>query len=336
MRYFLALGLSIFFSCTALAEEWEDRQVYREGAGSRTLRILSSTDTAYLDHVILRFLQTQRDIEIEYLVSTTGEIYDLVRTAPDRFDIVISSAMDLQIKLVNDGFAMPLIQLGSPDWTHWRHSLFGFTAEPAAIVVNKDAFDGQVLPKTRQDLIQLLRSDPDRFWGRIATYDIRSSGLGYLFATQDARTSETYWRLTEVMGRLATQLYCCSGEMISAVSRGDALVAYNVLGSYAKTQAQTNDQIEVIIPQDFATTMMRTAFVTRGSSQPQLAAELVLFLIAHFSQDQTQTAETFPHLGRAGVEETRGLIPLEPALMIYLDRLKKQAFTQEWESAIIQ
>lgn len=48
----------------------------------------------------------------------------------------------------------------------------------------------------------MLRQHPQVFRGRIGTYDVRQSGLGYLFATQDTRASEIYWRLTEVMGGL--------------------------------------------------------------------------------------------------------------------------------------
>ena len=41
-----------------------------------------------------------------------------------------------------------------------------------------------------------------------------------LFATQDARATETYWRLTEVMGRVGAKLYCCSGQMIDDLRVG--------------------------------------------------------------------------------------------------------------------
>ncbi|WP_338153270.1 hypothetical protein [Pseudophaeobacter leonis] len=89
-----------------------------------------------------------------------------------------------------------------------------FTSEPAAIVINRAAFAGHVIPKTRQELIEALRARPETFHGRVGTYDVRDSGLGYLLATQDARASETYWRLMEVMGALDVRLYCCSGSMI--------------------------------------------------------------------------------------------------------------------------
>ncbi|MCT4558953.1 MAG: ABC transporter substrate-binding protein [Pelagimonas sp.] len=338
MRRYLLLIAGFFAACASLAaaQDWEDRLIETSGAGRDTLRILSSTDAGYLAPVLAEFAQTHGDLTIDYMVSGTADIYRLTRQDPAAYDIVISSAMDLQIKLVNDGYARALPAIDTPDWAHWRQSLFGFTAEPAAIVVHADTFADRPLPDTRQELIRTLRATPEVFGGKLATYDIRKSGLGYLFATQDARTSETYWRLTEVMGALGTRLYCCSGDMIDAVASGEMLVAYNVLGSYAAAQAQQNDQIKVIIPSDFATTMMRSALVTRDTHAPDLSQSFISFLLAYFARQDGGYDVPLPQLLTGETTARQELIPLEPALMIYLDRLKRQAFTHAWESAVIQ
>ncbi|MBT8153793.1 ABC transporter substrate-binding protein [Epibacterium ulvae] len=335
MRYFIALIL-VFCATLTLAQDWEDERLFGEKNAAVTLRVLSSTDTDYLAAMIDGFIAQNPDLAVEYLVTGTQNLNRVMRADPGRFDLVISSAMDLQIKLVNDGFASALDDITSPEWTHWRNSLFGFTAEPAAIVLHKSVLANHPAPETRQDLIRLLRAEPDLFRNRVATYDIRTAGLGYLFAAQDARTSETYWRLSEVMGGLGTRLYCCSGTMIDAVARGDMLVAYNVLGSYAAAQAQDHPQIEVIVPADFATTMMRTVLVSRRSSKQDNARNFVAYMLEHFSNPPPLGTPQLPQLLSKEGQKNRQVIPLEPALMIYLDRLKRQAFTREWESAVIQ
>ena len=38
-------------------------------------------------------------------------------------------------------------------------------------------------------------------------------------------------------------------------------MAYNVLGSYAQAQAEASDDLMVILPSEFPTTMMRTTLV---------------------------------------------------------------------------
>ncbi|MQQ09670.1 ABC transporter substrate-binding protein [Epibacterium sp. SM1979] len=330
--------LLIFLAAANLvqAQDWEDRKLFGPSNAQQVLRVLSSTDVVYLDTVLSDFVRTVDGAQIEYLVTGTADINDIIRKDPDAYDVVISSAMDLQVKLTNDGFAKPLRTIERPDWMQWRQSLFGFSAEPAAIVVNTAAFKDLGLPRTRQELISLFRAEPDLFRDKIATYDIRRSGLGYFFATQDARASETFWRFTEVIGNLGTRLYCCSGEMITAVAKGDVLVAYNVLGSYAATQALADPRIQVIVPEDFATTMMRTIFVTRNTSRPKLAESFVAHLLEAAESREPVDRLQLPPLESEAGRELQKVVPLEPSLMIYLDRLSRKAFTLEWESAIIQ
>lgn len=333
MRYIAVLTLA-FMPAFLFAQPWEDEQLFGSNT-SQTLRILSSTDTSFFAPVIDSFIAARPNIAVQYLVTGTADLDDVFRQNPDQFDVVISSAMDLQIKLTNDGFARQLPSITHPDWAQWRSSLFAFTTEPAAIALNTAAFDGLPTPRTRQDLIQVLRENPDQFIGKIGTYDVRQSGLGYLFATQDARTSETFWRLMEVMGSLDAKLYCCSGDMIDDLIAGQILVAYNVLGSYALGRADTQDTLTVILPSDFPTTMMRSALVSKSASSPDLAEAFVSHLIA-LQSDGARGVFPLPPLVGAQDTSARASISLEPALMTYLDTLKRQTFVREWEEAIIQ
>jgi len=248
---------------------------------------------------------------------------------------IISSTMDVQLKLTNDGFARALGSVSPPEWAQWRQSLFAFTAEPAAIVLNREAFAGHPIPQTRQELIEALRARPDVFRNRIGTYDVRKSGLGYLFATQDARASETFWRLMEVMGGLNVRLYCCSGDMIDDLTDGTIAVAYNVLGSYADARADSQDALTIVLPSDFPTTMMRTAFVSRATQKPEAAERFVRYLVAYQSS-ATDKSRSLPSLLGGDTEAERETIALKPALITFLDVLKRRKFISEWESALIQ
>lgn len=336
MRFIFILVL-LSITPFAAAIEWEDQATFKGSANTtQTLRILSSTDTDLFAPIINGFLNSNPHLTIEYLVTETVKVYDVFIESPGEYDVVISSAMDLQLKLVNDGYARRSDTIDYPDWAEWRRSLFGFTLEPAAIVVNRLAFTGLKIPKTRQEMIEVLRENPAQFRGKLGTYDVRQSGLGYLFATQDARTSETYWRLMEVMGNLQTRVYCCSGAMIDDLAQGKLSIAYNVLGSYAFARADLEDKIAVILPSDFTTTMMRTAFVSKDT---QLADEATIFL-RHLTSSEWSTGENgrhpIPSLDATANNTQQSTISLGPSLMIYLDRLKRKAFIEAWESAIIQ
>lgn len=334
MRYIIVLALWLI-ACGASAQDWEDRQLFGPSDGASALRIISSTDTSVFAPFIEDFVSQNPNITIEYLVSGTADIDVRFRKDPGAFDIVISSAMDLQLKLANDGFALPIANVTHPSWAQWRQSLFAFTTEPAAIVINRAAFAGHPLPKTRQELIQTLRARPETFRNRVGTYDVRQSGLGYLFATQDVRASETFWRLMEVMGSLNVQLYCCSGEMIDDLADGTLAVAYNVLGSYAAARQESKDALEIIFPSDFPTTMMRTAMVSKNAPQPDVASTFVRHLIA-VQSSRTNSISTLPNLIVEDSDLERAPIALEPALMTFLDDLKRKKFLSEWEDAVIQ
>ncbi|WP_027257768.1 ABC transporter substrate-binding protein [Leisingera aquimarina] len=335
MRYILFV-ISLLWPAFISAQTWEDQQLFNEAAPSQTLRILSSTDTAFFSPIIEDFLEETPGWSVEYLVTGTADISRVLQQDPEGYDVVISSAMDLQVKLVNDGFALKLADISHRDWAQWRQSLFAFTSEPATIVVNREAFEGKPIPGTRQELIQALRAEPDLFRGKLGTYDVRSSGVGYLFATQDARASETFWRLMEVMGGLEIRLYCCSGDMIDDVASGDLLVAYNVLGSYAAARQAQDNRFEIILPSDFPTTMMRTGFVSKETKHPAAAEGFVRHMIE--AQDLATGAKSspLPPLGLHPDGRNPTVIALEPALMTYLDKLKRRTFIQEWSNAVIQ
>lgn len=332
MRYLFALIICIL-PVSVIAQEWEDRQTFNPDAGGTMLRVISSTDTALFAPFIADFVSQNPKISVEYLVTGTADLDLRFREDPSAFDISISSAMDLQLRLANDGFALPLEGLSHPSWAQWRNSLFAFTSEPAAIVINREAFHGQKTPQSRQDLIEALRARPDFFRGRVGTYDVRKSALGYLFATQDARTSETFWRLMEVMGGLEAALYCCSGNMIDDLTDGTIAVAYNVLGSYASARIESLDTLEIILPSDFPTIMMRTALVAKESQVPTVARSFVQHLL-----DQQLKGSNgrllLPTLQANGNDGNT--ISLDPALMTFLDSLKREKFLSEWEDAVIQ
>ena len=335
MRYIFAL-IAWLCPLVGVAEEWEDQNAFGPASATSTLRVLSSTDTALFAPIIEDFLRGRAGVSVEYFVTGTAQIDQVFRAAPDDFDVVISSAMDLQLKLVNDGYSVPVASLSQPDWAQWRNSLFAFTTEPATIVINRAAFAPDTVPQTRQELIAAMRARPEVFRGKVGTYDVRDSGLGYLFATQDARASETFWRLMEVMGGLDARLYCCSGAMIDDLAAGKLMVAYNVLGSYVAARDDVADTLEIVLPSDFPTIMMRTAFVSSRTEVEENAAAFVRHLVEVQTGPRNRDVFPLPPLSATVDSTGQEVISLEPALMTYLDPLKRKTFIKEWSSAVIQ
>lgn len=335
----LAVVLSLWASLVA-ALEVEDHRRY-EGTGDRTLRILSTADLEVFTRFLESFHADNPHMTLDYTVASSAELHRAIRNGAE-FDVALSSAMDLQFQLVNDGFARshnsPVVD-ALPDWARWRDQIFAFTTEPAVVVISTERFTGLPIPATRQELTGVLRDNPDRFRGAIGTYDVRESGLGYLFATQEARATDAYWRLSEVMGRLDPQLYCCSGQMIDDVAGGRLALAYNVLGSYAaeRLARDSGGRVRILRMSDYSNVILRTAIIPGAAKEPQDAGRFIDALLETGLRD-VPAEWPLPPLRETSGNAGGGFGPIRigPALMVYLDPLNRRAFLQEWVDAIEQ
>jgi len=337
----IVLSLALILSAMpGRAFEIEEQVRFPAPNATAELRVISTADADLFAPFVTAFQALNPGVAVDYYVVSSSDIMIALTEENAQFDLVISSAMDLQVKLANDGLALPFQSSATaslPDWARWRDRVFAFTQEPATMVLSRDDFADLPLPRTRQELITALRDNPDRFAGRIGTYDVRESGLGYLFATQDGRTSETYWRLAQVMGGLRPQLYRGSSSMIEDVAAGRIAVAYNVLGSYAQVREDLHDRIHIIAPEDFTTVMMRTVLIPASAQNPNEAGRFINHLI-----DTAWTGGggrfAFPGITPERLSENASLRPIQlgPGLLVYLDRLKRRQFLEEWEAAMVQ
>lgn len=303
--------------------------------------IVSTADTDQFEPIIRDFQQKNPSVAVRYVAASSTDVMAAIGTEGAIFDVAISSAMDLQTKLANDGFALSYESAqtnAAPDFARWRNEIFTFTEEPAAIVISDAAFSGLDIPRTRQELITLLRNHPDRFRGKIGTYDVRKSGLGYLFASQDSRNSETYWRLTELMGSLDVKTYCCSSNMIADVASGDIAIAYNVLGSYASSRAAQGASVKVILPDDYTLLMQRTVLIPKTSQRPALAGTFIDHLLKMAWHSNDTRVYPFPRMSlqSAALQQSLLRIRLGPGLLVFLDKLKRRRFIDEWEDSVVQ
>ena len=332
-----SLALTLLASPIA-ALEIEDQKLY-PGNSDTVVKVISTADLAVFEPFLLQFQAENPGVGIDYYVTSSTDLHAAIKDGAV-FDVAISSAMDLQFQLANDGASQTYtsqVTEALPVWARWRNQVFAFTAEPAVAVISRERFAGLDRPKTRQELIALLRQNPDAFENTIGTYDVRTSGLGYLFATQEARNSDTFWRLSELMGTRGTELYCCSAQMIDDVASGRLALAYNVLGSYAAERIARDDRLEILELEDYATVMLRTALIPATATEIQGAG---LFLDRLLQEGMRESSDIWalPPLGAADTPEARayGPIRLGPALLVYLDKLNRNAFLRAWSDAVVQ
>lgn len=328
----------------------DDYEFPASTAPARTLVVGSTTDIGIIRPVIAAFQTDHPAVAVRYRELTTNALFAEANAAcrgdAPSDDVVLSSAMDLQVKLVNDGCAATVERPGLaalPDYARWRSQLFGLTYEPAVIVYNRRAIAPGEAPTDHFVLLDLLRQ-PERFVGRIGTYDIESSGLGYLFATLDDQRSSTWGRLIEAMGRNKVQLYCCTQEILDRVADGRLTLGYNVLGSYALAEARRKPDLGIAVPSDYTLVLTRAAYVPASARNAADAAAFLEFTQGARGRDiLNREALLFSpidgevHLFRElGAEEGRAIrsIPLGPALMVGLDQMKRRLFLKQWRDSL--
>lgn len=324
----------------AMAFEVEATQSFGPADADRVLSVLSTTDIAVLEPVITDYLARNPGLGLHYVMATSQQIHRAIADETAAFDLVISSAMDLQVKLANDGFALPLPEdliAGHPPWARWRNLLVSVAQEPVVLILSDQALlPGEAVPRTRRELIALLRDNPDRFRGRVGTYDPAASGVGYLFAAQDTRLSDTFWRLAEVMGRLDAQLFCCSVDMIEAVSAGHLLVGYNVLGIYAGSADV--GRVTVVELEDYTLTLLRTALIPQSAAEPAQATGFLRYMLSAQGQALIAGGGGLVTVEGAAFDRKPHLRPirLDPGLLANLDPMSRNRFLAEWRAAMEQ
>ncbi len=312
-----------------------------------TVIVYSTIDTPVIEPVLAAFKQANEGVEVEYHSLTASEVSE--RFLSDRQagrpgpDLLINSAMDLQVELANDGRALPFVapemdQL--PDWAHWRNRAYAIGIEPIVVGIHTRAGIDLAPNASRGQLTEHLKDNRSTYLGRIGIYDPERSSTGMLLINQDLEADPANWELVRTIGTLRPQLYDSSSAMIADVSEGKLLLAYGILGSYAFQQAAVDDRFGIIMPSDYTLLASRVALIPDSAPNPALARSLLTFLlsrpgqqlVAHQGMIPVRLDLPNPYPEIAGVR-TRA-IRVGPALLANRDRLNSTNFLRRWRATL--
>lgn len=350
MRDPVTLLLAVLALCqSAMAEV----VVYpaRQESG-RQLSIYSTLDHRLAAPLIAAYQSGRPDVSVRYEDLLSGELAARVVAETDAggptADFTFSAAMDVQLKLANDGYGQPApvpAASGWPSWAKWQDTAFALTFEPAVLVYHKPSFpDGP--PQSRLELLEWLAKAPDSMTGRIGTYDIEKSAVGYLFLARDAEHFPDIWSMLAAMGAAGLQTFPTSQDIIDRVADGRLVLGYNILGSYAADQARVAPDLGLVLLRDYTVVVSRVALVPRGAASPDLGRDFLAFLMTDAGQSLLSEELRLPSVSlevsgagsRAAMQAALGdqlrPVPVSPGVLVYLDQAKRKRLLRLWDEAL--
>jgi iron(III) transport system substrate-binding protein len=318
-----------------------------------TLIIYAATDTSLI-RSLLKDFEALYGIKVEYNDMNSTELYNRYisenAASSTSADVLWSSAMDLQLKLVNDGLMASYDSPEAshiPQWAQYQGQAFGTTYEPLGIVYNKRLVPLADVPQTRAALIALLQNQAVKYKGKVTTYDIEKAGVGFTALTQDERVNrQMTWQLVEAIGATGPKLLSSTGAMMERISSGENLIGYNILGSYAFARAKKDPSIGYVYPKDYTLVVSRIATISKKAKHPNAAKLWIDYLLSQRGQTLIANqanlfsirADVDGETSMVGLQRQLGdslePIPIGTGLLVYLDQAKRLAFLKRWQQAI--
>src|SRR6185369_17104232 len=314
--------------------------------------IYSTTDSVAAGPLIKDFEALYPAIKVEYSDLNSTELYNryIAEAAANNGtgDLIWSSAMDLQVKLVADGHALayPSPEIKSlPKWAVWKDSAYGTTYEPITFVYNKRLVPAEDVPKDHADLLKLINAKSDFYKGKITAYDPERSGVGYLFCTEDVKNFPAAWDLFKAMGKAQAKFYTSAGAMMERVTSGEHLIAYGIFGSYALGRSKKDPNLGIVMPKDYTMVTSRVAFISNKAKSPNAAKLFLDYVLSKRGQDIIANKADLYSLredveGEATIKGVSALVgdkarpvPIDQTLLENLDQTKRLAFLQKWGQA---
>lgn len=318
-------------------------QLIAAARAERQVIVYANADTSEMAPVIVAFQRRYPGVTVRYTDLGSSEMYRRfvaeTRARKASADLVWSSAMDQQVKLINDGFAQAYASPEKPALPAsavWKNMGYGITAEPIAYVYNKKAVPNP--PRSHAALETMLRRDRRALMGRVATFDPARSNTGYLYLTQDYAITRDTQSLVEAMSATRPVLATTTEPMLRGVAEGRLAIAYNVIGSYALERARRDPRIGVVFPQDYTIILSRIAFIAREARHPAGAKLFLDFLLSRQGQSLLARHSLWPvrtdiRARRLPAAQARP-VRVGPQLLVNLDRLKQQRFLRQWRETL--
>lgn len=231
------------------------------------------------------------------------------------------------------------------EWTSYDNKLYAVTFEPFIFVYNSQLVSHDEMPKTRLGLAKFLENNADRFKGKVTTDDPPRSALGFFAVSHDAKFNDDLWFLVEAFGTTDTKFDVSTGAMLEKIRREHA-IAYNIIGSYAHLRATRDQNVKIVVPEDFTLILSRSAYIVKNASHPNAARVVLDYLLSRHGQivitneallfsirDNIEGEATAAHLTTQYGEHLKP-VSVNVSLADDLSQVKRMTFLRKWDQIV--
>lgn len=215
-------------------------------------------------------------------------------------DLFWSSAMDLQLQLIEEGHARPFACKWTeslPSWARFEQLGYSTTLEPIVNLINKDIWPINSLGGNYDEILESLSQYKASDVIRVAMFDIRKNGLSSLLMAHAMRTEVNFINFISTIAEsehVKVDLYGSNPPMMRALESQTTHLCINVLGSYAvralseiSTAARATGKSESI-------GVSRVAFIPLKAKNPKGAELLLEYILSPEGQCKLDMDGLFP------------------------------------------
>lgn len=262
----------------------------------KKLVIYGSTDKSSAQYLLDDFKSLYPFINVEYNELGTGALNSRftaeVAANQPTADILWSSAMDLQLKLVEDGLAQPHKTTegrGLPTWANFKDQAYAVTLEPMVLVYNKRLVKPEDVPTTRAAFAKLVEAKGAALNGKIISFDPVQSGFGYTVLSNDANHIDGFWPLIKTLRKVNLTSYSSSGVQLEKINAGEHLYDYGISGAYVLDRQRKLKDLGFTYFQDGTTAFSRVIVIPKAARNPNSAKLFLDYLLSTRGQTLAAT-----------------------------------------------
>lgn len=272
-------------------------------------------------------------------------------------DLILSYAPDGWLDFANSGQIEPYLSEEDfyvPPWTKLAPGIYTIASDPMVLLYNKEELPNP--PLRFSDIKELIESDPNKFTGKITSYDAsqNSTGLAINWFWIN-KLGETGWELLKQVGETNPLLKTSSSSMVSSILSGESSLGIFISPISFLSEKDLHPELGWSYLKDGQPILMRSIAITKQAKSPNSARLMVDFLLSQEGQialalggltpfrhdianvdifDSTDGNKPYIHFNQV-IEE----VGLDNLIFITLDPEmnnpeKRSAFIEKWNRAL--